>query len=452
MPTRTRSILGRGLRGSVGQRVRLVVATFASNAGAQFFLVLSGPLLAYSLTVANRGYLAAAVAGTGVCTSFGSLGLPDAVSYAIASGDVCLACTRAASRQLLGLVVPPIAAAAAGVLVAEGVLSRAGWACVVAAAVAAGMGSASEVQRAVLVGERRYRTLNRERWLNAIVRLGGIAGLMAAGHLTLITSVLAAIVAPGVFSFGFLMVVASPPWHSCLTPPAAGRRRSLLSYGLRAWAGHVLGFTTARLDQLLIGPIVGAHALGLYAIAASYSELPAVLLLTARQFILPEQATSRSRDLSIVSRGMFTAAAAILIPATCVIAPWLIPLAFGHPYDGSVLLAVVLCLGIPGWMCSGVLGSMMEGRGRPGTVSLSSLAGVAVTLAGLPLLLPVIGAMGASIVTVLSAFASLLALLGPSARASGVRRRDLLFLRRSDIGLLQSLRDGDVADGTLVRG
>ena len=106
-----------------------------------------------------------------------------------------------------------------------------------------------------------------------------------------------------------------------------------------------------------------------------------------------EQAKRSSRRL-ILRAGAVTAAASIPL---AVAAGLIVPLLFGQVFNGAVLPARILLIGLAAEGVGGVVTAFLFGRGRPGLNSLAAGAGVVVTLIMDVILIPRYGAVGAAI-------------------------------------------------------
>jgi O-antigen/teichoic acid export membrane protein len=223
--------------------------------------------------------------------------------------------------------------------------------------------------------------------------------------------------------------------------PGAGAYplRSLAGFGLRGFVGTLAGLTNSRVDQMVMVPFLGSAQLGLYAVGVSVASLPQSIgqAITARSFgevaasaDPPAEAARYLRLTSVVVAGACCALAAA--------APLAVPLVYGQPFAGAVAPLLLL---LPGTVALALVlasSSALQVLGRPGLPSWAELAGVAVTVAGLALLLSPLGIAGAAVVSTAS-YTTTFAL-------------NRAFLRRAGVGGLWPRRD-DVAwlAGRLLR-
>jgi O-antigen/teichoic acid export membrane protein len=168
-------------------------------------------------------------------------------------------------------------------------------------------------------------------------------------------------------------------------PLSAQERRAAWSYGIRSLASFSGLTLNLSGDQLALGLLLPARALGLYSIGSSASSpltsivssygmvgLPAVASLTGGP---KARATWR-----ILRRA--TCLAALIAPALAVVLPWAIPHVYGPGYRAAVLPGELLLLGAVFAALTAVVDSLLRAHGLPGFVSVGQGFGAAVTIIG----------------------------------------------------------------------
>jgi O-antigen/teichoic acid export membrane protein len=170
-----------------------------------------------------------------------------------------------------------------------------------------------------------------------------------------------------------------------------------LRFGARGYLGYLAALGTIRIDQVFVGPILGARQLGYYAVAASIAQLPLTLgravasraFGTVAQSDDPAELMSRYMRLSLLVSGILAVAVAVVCP--------LVPLLYGRSFRYSLVPllwllpgSVVLCGSLTATSC-------LTSAGRPGQTTIAEAIGLAGTLAGLPLIVPRYGIRGAAI-------------------------------------------------------
>jgi O-antigen/teichoic acid export membrane protein len=176
-------------------------------------------------------------------------------------------------------------------------------------------------------------------------------------------------------------------------------------FGAKTLPGRISVLGTYRLDQWLLGTIVGARELGLYSVAVAWSEalffLPTTIVAVQRPDLVRGSPEEAGRRAAAVFR---TAALATILGTVglVVAAPWLCAALFGESFRGSIAMLRVLALGGIGIVALKQLGNALTAQRKP----LHETAALAFTLAltvALDLaLIPGHGGMGASLASTLS--------------------------------------------------
>jgi O-antigen/teichoic acid export membrane protein len=369
----------------------------AANIAVPLSAILTGPLLARVLGAEGRGELAAVLSPVLLVALIGTLGMPEAVVYAVAR-------RQAPVRRILrsGLVIgvgSGVISAVALFLLAPVLLRNAPehvallrWLCLVVVVVLT-MGAV----RAVAQGLRRFDVTIWERWLSVLTRVPLLFVLAFAGGLTVASAAWVTNLT-AVASMLVLWLALRQPYSAVEDPDGLTRR--LLVYGAQSWTGTVASILVLRLDQVLLAPLVGSAELGYYAVAVSLAEVPATLSIAVRDVIFsaaagdqdPHLVARASRMLLLVTAG--SAAAGVLL------APALLPLVFGSEFRPAVEMAQILFLsGVPS-ATSAVIGAGLLSAGKPGARSVALIAGLVVNVTLLVALVGPLGAIGAAWATV----------------------------------------------------
>jgi O-antigen/teichoic acid export membrane protein len=199
------------------------------------------------------------------------------------------------------------------------------------------------------------------------------------------------------------------PWRRMKL--AVRKLMSDLKFGVRVYLTSMLGLVNVRLDILLMTAFLGASQIGFYAIAFNAMFPIAVVTSTLATLIMPaigrargEHGKDSSVHLSIIRRTalrytLLTATIAALVAAA---APWGIPLVFGHAFEPAVALVWLLLPGYVAQSYAYIVDAGMVGMRKPWVGNAAQGAGVVITAALLPILLPRYGATGAAITSTLS--------------------------------------------------
>ncbi|PPK95217.1 O-antigen/teichoic acid export membrane protein [Kineococcus xinjiangensis] len=378
--------------------MRDVAGTVAGNLASPLIGIITAPVLAQALGVTGRGEFAAITAPTLLLTLAATVGLPEAATYFVASARMH---TRVALRQvvmmsigigvlmagLLFLLAPVISSGEPEVtqLIAYGGLSLPG-------ALAVG------AIRGVAAGRNRWGLVNGEKYLNNGARLVLVVVFALSGVLTLPVATAVYLGCPilgGLVYVRFLRRLRAEP-STAPTPNASGL---LLRYGTKTWAGGLSGIIVARIDQVLMAPLVGARELGLYAAAVAIGEIPFVVSSATREVITAADAKDRDDRRAEQAARLTLLATACVSAGLALVAPYLVRLAFGEEFAEATpmlqLLLLAAVLNTPG----STLGAILLARNRPGLRSAALAIACVINVALIFVLVPVFGGVGAAVVS-----------------------------------------------------
>ena len=220
--------------------------------------------------------------------------------------------------------------------------------------------------------------------------------------------------------------------------PDRALARRALGFGVKSHLGRVMNLGNYRLDQWLVGALVGSRELGRYSVAVALSEalffLPTALASAQRPDLVratPDAAARRAAN-------VFRAAIIITIPLAIVliaIAPVLCATLFGDEFRGSADDLRVLCLGAFGIVAVKLLGDALTAQRRPLRATAAAGIGLVFTVGLDLILIPPHGGLGAAVASTVAYAAAGIAAGVLFTRTLGARPRELLP-RRRDIGHL----------------
>jgi len=243
------------------------------------------------------------------------------------------------------------------------------------------LSSLGATQQALLTRELAYRSLQLREM--AALTAGSIAGVVLAVAGYGPWAIVVQSVVYGAASVVLLWLLSSwrpRPIYSLES------LRSLGGFGIKLFGSRLLAYANLNADNLLVGRVLGAAALGTYGLAYNTMFTPMLRIgLPIQQVVAP--AFSRMQD--DTSR-LWTAwtrskrlSAALLAPAFLAIlvtAPDLVPVVFGAKWRHAVPVLQFLC-------CAGVAHvlvtlnwSVLQARGRAGTLLRLNLLVSAVTV------------------------------------------------------------------------
>jgi O-antigen/teichoic acid export membrane protein len=191
-------------------------------------------------------------------------------------------------------------------------------------------------------------------------------------------------------------------------PPNLAELKKMVGFSVRIWPGSLTRLLNYRTDQILLGLMSTAAALGVYAVAVNVSEILLQLPSAAATALVPVLARAAPEDrarraLSVFRLLMLIGLIEIVVAALA--GPVLIPLVFGSQYHASVTPFLLLLPGTIGFIAADVFTSSLMTQGAP---SLSSLPSVVALASGLildVLLIPSFGASGAALAATAAFFA-----------------------------------------------
>jgi O-antigen/teichoic acid export membrane protein len=407
--------------------------------------VITAPIVAHALGVAGRGAMSTALAPNSLVVSVATLGLPEAITFELArrpglNRRVLMFSTAVGAA--IGALCLGVAALSASVLtngdptLANFLLLATGLAVPVLVV---------DMLRGAATGLQMWGAIGAEKAVNAVLRLAVLGGLAFTGELTIFRAVVVSCLTPIVAGAVFWRVFQRRPDTGTSglvevltddTPLSSHVSRRLMSYGSRVWIGAVASMLYGRLSQLIIVPLSDVAQLGLFAVAITFSDVllffangvrDVIFGMNAREADL-EQLTATARLMIVVC-----AAGALVLGA---VLPWCIVPLFGPGFEAAVvptwLLLLAAVLGIPALITGAGLGAW----GRPGVRSGIVVVTLAVNVAGLVVLVPMAGAVGAGWAGVFSALTSSTLSVLVMARVSGARPLAFVLPRSADFALL----------------
>jgi O-antigen/teichoic acid export membrane protein len=388
----------------------------AGDALAKAGMFLALVVLARGIQVREFAHLAVAMAAMVIVTT-------------VIDGGVSVIATREGAAQPLrrasllragvGARVPLIAAAAAITLVAGGVVGQVGLAAVVLLAAIV-----NATQIALFAVFRGGQTLVQEAVAKGACGASYpvlCAAALVTGHRSASSAMLAMTVGPAVTLPPLLVATRAAMRASGFTVRPLMLLRESAPFGLMAIATLVY----YRAPMLMIGLLSTPSQTAAYSVASNIAfgllMLPAALATA----LLPRLAgeADAARRQRVVRKALFWNSTILGIVA-CVVAGtawWLIPLVFGRQYANAtgpllILLASGLAIG-----AAGIVGTALVAAHRKRAVALQVCAALAVNILADAGLIPLLGANGAALSTLLTEIASLVILFASYGRDSAPR-------------------------------
>lgn len=370
------------------------IVNVVGNSFAPLAALASAPLLASALGPVGRGEAAGATAPLLLATSLASLGLPTAVNHWVARhvGHTRRVVGIAAVGTVVIGTMVTVVIALAGDVFAGGdaqlgdLVASAAWALV--------PNLLAALMQAMAAGQQAWRLVALERAVTNGSRLLALALLAGNDALTVESAVLVIAMSPVVGAVVYLPLLRTR--RGGATPVAVA---SVLSYGGRVWFGALAGIALTRIDQILMVPLAGAAALGVYAIAVNLGEIPLTVANAVREVTFSRQSGRLDHEQLARSSRLTSAAVVVSCIAIAAVLPWFLPTFFGEEFvvalPVAMVLLIVCAISVPGSLA----GVGLAAAGRPGLRSGSLALAAVCNLVLLVTLAPSMGAMGAAIAT-----------------------------------------------------
>jgi O-antigen/teichoic acid export membrane protein/O-antigen ligase len=384
---------------------KLVSATVANLLVPLSGLVVS-PFLSRELGPGGRGLYAALTLPVVVYGWAGTYGLQDSLSYHLYHGRL----TRRGAARVSLVATAPLGLFGIAVLAAVGLGVFAGnhahYVELLTLTLLAPAHLLANLLIGALTGASDIRGVNLVKVVPAAVRTALLVFACVAFDLSaywagllFLASMLPAVVI-GVVRLRTAPPGSSRPEAAAAAGPPAGEApdiptRSLVRYALRCLPGVLAAISSARLDQIVGLPVIGARQLGYYAAAVSGAEIPMAIATAARTVLMGRPSTADPREATAVARLSVLAsvvACGLLAAASPVAVPWF----FGSDFAPAVEPAAILCAATVLYTGVVLLSAALLVGGRAGASSASLVAGSAVGVALLFLLAPW-GATGAAV-------------------------------------------------------
>jgi O-antigen/teichoic acid export membrane protein len=386
---------------NVSSVARRLFGMSAANLVGPLSAVVVSPLLARAFGPNGRGEYAALTTPLVLLAIAGTFGSQDGIAYFIRRGHVT---PWNATKALFKWVLPAsVTAGAAGVLI--GLLLFRGHQSLLEQYVALLLlvlpfNIAFNMLAGVFTGAADTAGINGLRLIPTGIRTGLI--------------ILLVIVWPGISPFAAACVLLASPipgllWgvNRCRSKlrknsaeaDAPVRDRQLVRVSVAAFPGVLASISTARVDQMVGLPLIGAHQLGLYAVAVGVAELPMVVGIAGRVAVLGVRQT----DGSIWEQYRISRLAVIIVASACgllVLPTWiLIPVVFGGSFRASVTPALILLGGTVIYTLGSCLSAILLTQGHVGAQSRALMGGALVSVGSL-IALRSLGASGAALASV----------------------------------------------------
>jgi O-antigen/teichoic acid export membrane protein len=388
---------------------RLFSASFANLLVPLSGLLLS-PFLSRELGPDGRGLYAALTLPIVICGWLGTLGLQDALTVHIRRGEL----SPRQAAKVIRVASVPLGVLGIAVMAMLGAFTFAGhhaqYRDFLILALFAPLQITANLVIGAGTGASDLRGVNLIKAVPALVRTAVVIfacvafdlSVFAAGLLFMITSSSAVLI-----GFRRLRDRSGGGRHraaDALSMPPQGEEgtiptRSLVTYSLACMPGVLAAVSSARLDQVVGLPLIGAQQLGFYAVAVSVAEIPMVMATGARTILLGRDTGVRPQDATAVAR-LAVVAAVLSCAFLAAIARFAVPFVFGRSFGPAVAPTVILCIATILYTSMSLFTAALLAQGRAGWSSAALVTGSAAGIAFLFILSPY-GAVGASVASLI---------------------------------------------------
>jgi O-antigen/teichoic acid export membrane protein len=279
--------------------------------------------------------------------------------------------------------------------------------------------------QSVLIARRNYRGVAALNAAQPILNVMCILTGWISGHLT-VSWVLASSIMSTALSCGYGRFLVRVPRGDEFASYLGLARESVTYAG-----SEIAESASNRLDQILMVSIIGAHSAGYYSVAVSLAALPIIIGHAVGASVFRDAAHDADRSrYSVASRAvrsalMFGCVSSALLAA---LSPWLVPWVFGSGFEGALTPVLILQLGAPAAVSGYVATVLLGAQNRGGQMTVAQISGLLVGIGALYVLGPPLGAIGASIASVVGywlVFIAALAMLRLSPRELLIRPGDV---------------------------
>lgn len=167
-------------------------------------------------------------------------------------------------------------------------------------------------------------------------------------------------------------------------------------------------FIYLRVDQVMIGAMLGSHAVGLYAAAVKLVEAWNFIPYIICGSLLPAIINAKKTDALIYKKRLkalylLIVIAAILIAViSTIFAPWIVNLLFGSEYLGTIIILQIYAWSAVGFFLSIVITKYFLSENRSQSIFWYNLLSMSVNVVLNFVMIPAIGLIGAALATLIS--------------------------------------------------
>jgi O-antigen/teichoic acid export membrane protein len=263
------------------------------------------------------------------------------------------------------------------------------------------LGIGLELNYGLLLGKHDFFVYNLLRFLQPLLFALSLLVLWPLDALTVESTLIAATASTG-------LVLAAGLGRALrligLGPVAPGLGRTSVWFGVRGQGSTLATNVTARLDVAILPAYVNSASVGLYSVATNTSLIVYTISNTFAGLVLPAAARDPDRGPVKVIGALWASlvVAGVLALLLGLFARPLLGLVYGDDFRDAAEQLILILPGAVLFAGSAIVGAGVYAAGRPFTATLAQVLGMAVTIVGLLIFLPVGGITAAALVSTAS--------------------------------------------------
>ncbi len=172
------------------------------------------------------------------------------------------------------------------------------------------------------------------------------------------------------------------------------------TYGFKGWLGNIAINANTRIDQLILGGVASAEALGNYSIAVMLSELIWIIPAALGQVIYNRVAGGKNQadSLELVKKTHRIMLSFLLFCTflAALVGPYVIPFVYGSDFSGAILPFLVLLPGTLIMVSTKLLSKLFTASGHIAVTNKVQIISSIVSIALYITLIPRMGILGAA--------------------------------------------------------
>ncbi len=209
------------------------------------------------------------------------------------------------------------------------------------------------------------------------------------------------------------------------------------AYGFKGWLGNIAISANTRIDQLILGGVASAEALGNYSIAVMLSELIWILPMALGQVIYNRVAGDNDEAASLeLVKKIHRILMSFLLLCTfmaALVGPHIIPFVYGNEFSGAILPFVVLLPGTLIMVSTKLLSKLFTASGHILITTKVQIISSIVSIILYITLIPRMGILGAAAAATIGYAIGALVFWYFYKKTFAERLIELFWVKRSDI-------------------